>query len=64
MQAYKLFPTIFNFDRPANLSLQDAEDILMDAVGLFPETAKDYMRDMYFGEESQFLCRFAIQLSN
>ncbi|OQR69926.1 acetylcholinesterase-like [Tropilaelaps mercedesae] len=50
MQAYKLFPGIFNFERPVNLSLQDAEDILMDAVELFPETAKDYMKDMYFGK--------------
>lgn len=49
MQTYKLFPNIFNFERPVNLSLEDAEDILMDAVGLFPENAKHYMRDMYFG---------------
>lgn len=49
MQAYKLFPTLFNFERPVNLSLQDAEDILMQAVELFPATAKDYMKEMYFG---------------
>ncbi|XP_022702743.1 cholinesterase 1-like isoform X3 [Varroa jacobsoni] len=52
MQAYKLFPTLFNFERPVNLSLQDAEDILMQAVELFPATAKDYMKEMYFGRLS------------